>query len=413
MYLSGLVHRDRMFDIACRWLAGDVHPDDGRTVTEIFIFERIITAPIVRAVVADVLGNETNGGLWMDRVVTKDEVRTAIADAALSVDGRVRELIDRYRQRSEEFFPRTPVNMTLVSRGGGSLVAMIRRKRLQRIAEKVSRRIAEELAYTIEDNARMLAVRRARSEGISLAELQSTPEVMNEEFAEAERTVAESIRRGDIRFEHAPLTVNDVIGVKLIGSPEQLARFEHNLTARLGSEVRHREVHDGKYAGTHLLIDLDLPPVGTIADRVRGVDWSFAAGRGVSPNALETDFFEYLESGSKSFSIELVLTSFSDLVESEFGRCIHEARILDQRGSIRYSGRIAENASYIIEFLLKVAISPTVKIDELPIKIGGRYLRDTLTHSLYRLRGDDSPEWLLPPAPTGRQPLAPAHPAAP
>jgi hypothetical protein len=413
VYLSALIHRNRLFDIACRWLAGEVRPNDGRIVTEIFIFERIITAPIVRALIADLLDGRPHGTCWMQRVVTKDAVRQAIADGAAGSNGRVRDLVEHYRTRSEEYFPRTPVNMTLVTGDTGTLVAMIRRKRLQRIAEKVSRRIAKELAGTIEDSARSFARRRAQAAGIPLDDLLSTAEVMTDEFEAAERDVADRVRSGEIRFETDPLTVDDVIGVKLIGSPPELDRLERRLTEREGIRVRSREVHEGSYTGTHLLVEIDLPPVGTIADRVRSVDWSFAAGRGLSPNALETDFFEYLESGSRSFTIELILTTFSDLVESEFGRCIHEARILDQRGSIRYSGRIAENASHIIEFLLEVAISPTVVVDELPVRIGGRYLRDTLTHALSHLWNNDRPEWLLPPTPAGRQPLAPAHPPRP
>jgi len=410
VYLTALIHRSRLFDVASRWLADDVRPDDGRVVTEIFIFERIITAPIVRSLLADVLAGTGNRPLFMRRVFTKDEVRRAIVDASTDSDQRVRGLLEEYRRRSEEFFPRTPVNMTLISRDDGTLVAMVRRKRLQRIAEKVSRKIAEQLAGTIEDTARGFAIRRAREAAIPLEQLQSSPDMMNREFAAAEREVADRIRRREIRFATGPLSVNDVIGIKLIGTSSELSLLERRLEDRDDVRVRDREVHDGVYAGTHLLVDVDLPSVGAIADNVRSIDWSFAGGRGLSPHALETDFFEYLESGSRSFTIELVLTTSSDLVESEFGRCIHEARILDQRGSIRYSGRIAENASYIIEYLLKVAISPTAVIDELPIKIGGRYLRDTLTESLYRLRGDDQPEWLLPPGPDGRQPLAATHP---
>jgi hypothetical protein len=101
VYLTALIHRDRLFDIASRWLADEVRPDDGRIVTEIFIFERIITAPIVRSVVADVLDNSQDGRLWMTRVVTKDDVRQAIVKASPSNDARVRDLVDQYRRRSE------------------------------------------------------------------------------------------------------------------------------------------------------------------------------------------------------------------------------------------------------------------------------------------------------------------------
>ncbi len=83
-----------------------------------------------------------------------------------------------------------------------------------------------------------------------------------------------------------------------------------------------------------------------------------------------------------------------DLVESEFGRCVHEVRILEQRSD--YSGRIAQNASWIIEYMLHLAISPKVSIDELPVKIWGRYLRDTLSHAIARLGDGERDEWLVP-----------------
>jgi hypothetical protein len=397
-----------MFDVASRWLADDLHPGDGRTVTEIFIFERIITAPIVRGLVGELLAASGQGPLWMERVVTKDDVRHAITARLPVSTPRSRGLLEEYRQRSEEFFPRTPVNMTVVTRGDGTLVGMIRRKRLQRIAEKVSRRMSEMLAGTIDETARALASGRARAAGLPLQDLLTNSETMAREFEAAEQIVAERIRGGEIRFQPDSLSVHDVIGVKLVLTEHEIARVESLLADRNDLRIQRRKIHDGLYAGTHLLVDVDLPPVAAIAETVRSVDWSFADGRGLSPHSLEMDFYEYLEGGDKDFRIELILTTPEDLVESEFGRCVHEVRILEQRSKIHYSGRIAENASNIIEYLLQVAISPTVEVAELPIKIWGRYLRDTLTHSLEQLRGDDRPEWLLPASPPGRQALSPA-----
>ena len=92
-----------------------------------------------------------------------------------------------------------------------------------------------------------------------------------------------------------------------------------------------------------------------------------------------------MESCRRTFRVELILTTFEDLVESEFGVGIHEQRILDQRDLASEHGRIARNASFIIEYMLRLAISPTVTIDHLPIKIWGRYIRDTVDHSLRRL----------------------------
>ena len=68
------------------------------------------------------------------------------------------------------------------------------------------------------------------------------------------------------------------------------------------------------------------------------------------------------------------------------GRSIHEQRILEQRSGA-YSGRIASNASFLIEYLLMLAISPTVEIEELPIKMWGRYLSDAYAQAVWRLFG--------------------------
>ena len=139
MYLSGLTHRDRLFDIASRWLADRVHRNDGRVLTEIFVFERAITAPTVRALVADLARSLKGGSLRLRRVASKDAVRAAIVQAVTSPGPRVRELLARYREMPEEFFPSTPVHMSLVTREDGDLAGMIRRKRIRRIADKVSR----------------------------------------------------------------------------------------------------------------------------------------------------------------------------------------------------------------------------------------------------------------------------------
>jgi len=72
MYLSGLIHRDRLFDIAARWLANRLEPSDGRVLTEIFAFERAITAPVVRRFVADLCRSWYRGDLYLERISSKD-----------------------------------------------------------------------------------------------------------------------------------------------------------------------------------------------------------------------------------------------------------------------------------------------------------------------------------------------------
>jgi hypothetical protein len=396
VYLSSLIHRDRLFDIACRWLSDRVDPGDGRTLTETFVFEQTITAPSVRALVSDLARVIRPGPLLLRGVTTKDAVRDAIAAAVTNPCPRVRELVERYRAQPEEFFPRTPVHMSLITDDSSRLVGMVRRKRIRRIADKVSRRVADQLASEIDRTARLLAGQRAQLAGVPLREMVSSRSEMDEDFTAAERLVADRIRVGTLTLDPHQQEVDDLIGVKLLVEPDDIARLEKVLDYREGTSTFHREVHEGPYGGTHYLVDLELPPMEAMVERLRKVDWSFATGRGVSVHELERDAFDYLTSGSRTFRLELILTSLDDLVESEFGSSIHEVRILEQRDRASYSGRIALNASWIIEYMLHLAISPSVTVRELPIKIWGRYLRDTLSHAIACLSNGEPAEWVVP-----------------
>jgi hypothetical protein len=66
---------------------------------------------------------------------------------------------------------------------------------------------------------------------------------------------------------------------------------------------------------------------------------------------------------------------------------MHEQRILEQRGNASYSGRIASNASFLIEYMLMLAVSPTVEVETLPVRMWGRYLPDVFSLSVWRLFG--------------------------
>ncbi len=396
MYLSGLTHRDRLFDIATRWLADRLEPEDGRVVTEIFAFERAITAPVVRRFVADLCRTCHRGDLYMERISSNDEVREAIVAAAAHSSTRVAELIDWYRQLPEEFFPHTPVRMSLVTLRNGKLTAIVRRKRIRRIADKVSRRIADQFSGEIKTVARALAASRPRHQGTNTPSTVAPPGTPAAVGGAAERLVADRIRSGRITLDPEQNRVDDVIGVKVIGTRAELDSIEASLDALDYTRAFRREVHAGASEGIHYLVDLELPSNEEILHHMEGIDWSFAAGRGLPVEDLDGRFQAYTATCRRTFRVELILTTFDDLVESEFGVGIHEQRILEQRDLAADFGRIARNASSIIEYMLRLATSPTVKIDEIPIKIWGRYIRDTVAHEIAELGAGEPTEWLVP-----------------
>jgi hypothetical protein len=332
----------------------------------------------------------------MERITSKDEVRAAIVAAATHPSTRVAELIDWYRQLPEEFFHGTPVRMSLVTLGNGKLTAIIRRKRIRRIADKVSRQVAEQLTGEIVAVARSLARSRPRHQVEGIDRDISPPSTPAAVGGAAERLVADRIRSGRITLDPEQNRVDDVIGVKVIGTPSELETIEASLDTLEYTFASQREVHVGSYEGVHYLVDLELPPNETTLANMAGIDWSFAAGRGLEVNRLDESFRAYIESCRRTFRVELILTTFDDLVESEFGISIHEQRILEQRDHAAEFGRIARNASSIIEYMLRLATSPTVTIDHIPIKIWGRYIRDTLDAAIAELGGGVPTEWLVP-----------------
>jgi hypothetical protein len=212
---------------------------------------------------------------------------------------------------------------------------------------------------------------------------------MSREFAAAERIVSRSFRDGTLRLTRDEMRIDDVIGCKLIGSPEELERIERAIDRHPRARLVEREEHSGEYNATNLLVELDLPPSDMLLARAEGIDWSFARWRGLDPDRLREKFEGYLESGARTLRAEVILTTFDELVESEFGRSMHEERILEQRRSATYTGRIAQNASFLVQYLLTLAISPRLEAEPLPVKMWGRYLPDTFSAAHWRLYGHE------------------------
>ena len=387
MYLTGLVHRDRLFEIATRWFRDWLEPADGRFVTGVFIYESLISGPTARQFLADIIRVIHDEPFQLRRLSLKDEVRQAILGSCTSPTPEIRAHIEQYHALPEEFFPRTPIDLMLATGRDGSLLGMTRIKRMRRVAEKASRRVADRLAGAIRQHARSLAGARARAAGIPLEDLVTSPRQMEYEFETAERLISQTFRDRQLIFEPLDLRIDDFIGFKFIGTPAEQDLLERAIREHPRATLVEREVHRGDYNATNLLVDLELPPAVELIERMRGRSWGFAAGRGLDPEDLERGFPEYVHTGARTFRAEVILTTYDELVESEFGRSIHEVRILDQRSKESYTGRIATNASYIIEYLLMVALSPTADIDALPVKMWGRYLSETFSTAVWQLFG--------------------------
>ena len=388
MYITGLIHRDRLFEVSTRWLADRYRPGDGRFITELFIFEKLVSTPTGRRFLQDINRACHAGPFTTRRLQVKDDLRKAILAATNLAGPRSKDLMERFRSTPEEYFPGTPADLILTLSGGGELQGMVRFKRIRRVAEKVSRRIADKLAGALQSEmpSRPGGGGRRKLDG---AELSAEPGSPQAYLAEVERAVCQRFRVGGIPFEPSDLRIDDLVGFKFVGDEEDLERIERAIGEHPRARIAEREVHGGRYNDINLLVDLDLPSPGEIIDGMRGWDWSQAAGRGLGSKTLLEDFPSYVESGARTFRTEVILTTFQELVESEFGHSIHEERILEQRRHAPYRGRIAQNAGFLMEYLLMLAISPTVEIASLPVKMWGRYLPDVYARAVWQLFGGE------------------------
>jgi hypothetical protein len=393
------MHRDELFDITMRWLNDDPKEDDGRRLTEIFLFESAVSAPIVQDIMLGFFTKLYGGPLSVERVQYKDHLRARLIEGIPYTTPRVQELVNAYQASPEEFFPGMPVDAILLSTPRQSLVSISRIKRPTRVAEKASFRLTDALADRVRQEAEVFASARALARGVPLQHLISTEAQMNDDFVAAERVVSSEFRDGKFVFQRRQLTINDIIGFKLIGDEGELLWAERMLAQEPGITVVEREEHRGHYNATNLLLDIHLPAVGKIIDDNAHRDWHQAAQRGLDPSVAPKHFAQFVESGSRTVRTEVIFTTYPELIESELGRSLHELRILRLRERQSYSGQIAQNARYLIEFLFAVAYAPTIQVPNLPIKLWGRYLPDTVLTAvghLFGVRQNGLLKWFLP-----------------
>ena len=181
------------------------------------------------------------------------------------------------------------------------------------------------------------------------------------------------------------MRINDILGAKIIDSGYGENKLESILTSLPGTSIIEKKKHSGNYNAIHYIIELKVN-FDYITDKFKKNSKYQNSINSRLPNVpLYEDFTEFVATAADTIHVDLIFTTFEELVESEIGRSMHESRIFLQRQEQELYGNISLNIEYIIEYLLAVGLSPTVRLDEIPIKIWGRYLPDTLSYRIRRL----------------------------
>lgn len=393
MYLTSLVHREKLFRIAERWLCGRLEPDDGREITRILICDGFVLADVLELVAKRLLARIYEGPVRQQRIRFKGQLRDTICRAgAFETDPRVKALLRQYQENPDFFYREAPVNGTVCLDERGRLLGFFRIKRPRRIAEKANRYIANWIFRMVQNRARQMAEERALRLGVPVDRLLTPEKEMLEEFVAAEESIARRFSDGSIELDRNAMTIDDVGGVKVIADSDRLNRLETALGEDGLVRVVDKENYWGGYRATSLVLEAGWDPEETARRYEESRAWERYARRGIPEEELREGFRGFLKDAEPTLRLELILSTFPDLVESEFGQAIHEKRILAQRDNRAYKGNIPVNVEFLIEYLFAVGFSPQTRVDRLPIKLWGRYLPDTVIgciRNLYSIPEDD------------------------
>ena len=110
--------------------------------------------------------------------------------------------------------------------------------------------------------------------------------------------------------------------------------------------------------------------------------------RGLWLGDVQKEFENFVYSGEDEVYVEIIYASFGDLLESEIGRSMHESRITDQRNREEYTGHLARNIEYLVQYIFAFASFPSAELKECAIKVWTHYLPDYFNEvlkSLYRI----------------------------
>ena len=387
MYLSSFIHRDHLFDIAERWLLGWLEPDDGLRITQILICDGFVLGQTLESMMRVLLERVHGTVFRQKRIQFKGQLRDVICNSPLDGSARVYELVSLYNTNPEFFYREAPINGSIYIDNDSRLLGLYRIKRPRRIAEKANRYVANWIFQLVQNRAKEMAQGRARDHNVTLEELITPKNLMDFEFIRAEKDIAKMFKDNKISLDKSALKIHDVGGIKIVASREKLSLLERELSEQLKIRVNDRESFSGDYQATSLIIEVPWDPDHVCRRYMDTRAWRKYLNRGLSETELKKGLEPLLEGSEPTLITELILSTFPDMVESELGNSLHEERIVAQRDNKLYRGYIPMNVEFLIEYLLAVGVCPHTHIEQLPIKIWGRYLPDTVIDHIRALYG--------------------------
>jgi hypothetical protein len=387
--INSYLHREVLSDIIRRWMYNESLPADADLITRLVHCNHVYVSRYLESFSELIFHELHQEKLFCRSVQVKGELKDALVSQVPYRNDRIDELIHDYQLNPGRFYRETPFHGTLCFRyrnGGEEYCGASRIKRVRRLAEKSARRIIDRIFVTIKRHADMMADERARLLGVPRERLVTAPEDMTEEFLLAEKRLLDDLhKKRPIADAGEKLVINDVAGVKVILEASQQHRLTELLDRLPNCKIVEEEKHSGQYNATNLIVRY-RPPREEIIARPFGQGFlNVMQKRGHSPYEARQAFVEFVRSGEEDILLEIILSNYQEMLESEIGRCMHEDRIIEQRLCQQYRGPLAQNIQYLMEYLFVFPTSDRRELGELPIQLWNRYLPDYFDEVLKQL----------------------------
>jgi hypothetical protein len=367
--INSFLHRDRLRDLVRRWLLGELRPGDADEILRLVHFNNVFVSRSLARFADGLFATLHGDGLQVMRVSTKGELRDRITRTLPVRCDRCAQLVAAYRRDPGYYFRDTPFHGSLYFRDGPTgpvYTGSYRVKRIRRLAEKIARRLVDWLQ-------RDTVIPADASTGV---------------WREAMQRV-----QARLRGEPPPdgLVINDVAGLKVILAERETGRLAELLVAG-GCRLVEEEHHAGDYRATNLVVDCRPDTDAVLGEPLHARMLAVFEAHGYDARRAAVAFREFVQSGEERISLEIIVTSYPEMLESEIGRCMHEERIIRQRHDPRYHGQLAQNVEFLMEFLFTFPALPGHRLERLPVRIDNRYLPDSFDEIRRRLFGNPSVE---------------------
>lgn len=376
--ITGFIHREAFRELIGRWMLDRLAASDRMDLMRLVHFNSVYVARYLPILSERLLGALHGSGLSSRRSLTKGDIKDQLIahlPAHLSQgDARVSQLIDAYRADPGLYYRETPFRGMLYfaeREGRRVYVGSNRIKRIRRLAEKSARKVVDRLYQEIQRQANP----DAGLPGVMSATHAELPRASLSELERREDALLRQLREAGSDGLPAAIEINDVAGIKVLIDPHEEARLL-GILDELGCRLIEREPHTGAYRAVNLLVDYAPDRTRLLAEPLPAKVLRIFRDHGVEAPEVQRWFKTFVLDGESSVRVEIICADYAETLESEIGRCMHEARIIRQRHRREYAGSLAQNVEFLLELMFTLPAAPDVRLDQLPVRLWDRYLPD-------------------------------------